>query len=94
MFSMEEYKGTLNQKYKFRCLKCGNIFEDNIKRTWDFMFELYSKNLVKANHDVNKGGFIITIAEMCFKNRLGAQLDLREYKDETNFFPVMGYLFS
>ncbi|MHA1642759.1 MAG: phosphoribosylformylglycinamidine synthase subunit PurL [Promethearchaeota archaeon] len=58
------------------------INEDNIKRTWDFMFELYSKKLVKANHDVNKGGFIITIAEMCFKNRLGAQLDLREYKDE------------
>ncbi|MFX0059424.1 MAG: phosphoribosylformylglycinamidine synthase subunit PurL [Candidatus Hodarchaeota archaeon] len=50
-----------------------------IRATWDFLFELYEKDLVKANHDVNKGGFIITIAEMCFKNKLGADLDLTAY---------------
>ncbi|MFX1310896.1 MAG: phosphoribosylformylglycinamidine synthase subunit PurL, partial [Promethearchaeota archaeon] len=51
------------------------VDERNVKATWDFLLELYKKNLVKANHDVNKGGFIITIAEMCFKNKLGADLD-------------------
>ncbi|MCK4479935.1 MAG: hypothetical protein KAV01_05370, partial [Candidatus Lokiarchaeota archaeon] len=50
--------------------------EAKIKATWDFMFELYRNGMVKANHDVNKGGFIISIAEMCFKNILGAELDL------------------
>ncbi len=51
------------------------INEKKLRTTWDFLFELYSKNLVKANHDVNKGGIIITIAEMCFKNNMGANLD-------------------
>ncbi len=54
------------------------INESIIKATWEFLLELYSKNLVEANHDVNKGGFIITIAEMCFKNKLGANLDLTD----------------
>ena len=40
---------------------------------------MYDKKLIKANHDVNKGGFIITVAEMCFKNKLGAELDLSSY---------------
>ncbi|MFX1572902.1 MAG: phosphoribosylformylglycinamidine synthase subunit PurL [Promethearchaeota archaeon] len=53
-----------------------SVDEKKIQATWDFIFELYKRNLVKANHDVNKGGFIITIAEMCFKNGLGANLDL------------------
>ncbi|MGQ4872829.1 MAG: phosphoribosylformylglycinamidine synthase subunit PurL [Promethearchaeia archaeon] len=53
------------------------IVNDNkIKATWDFIFELYSKKIVKANHDVNKGGFIITIAEMCFKEEFGVDLNL------------------
>ncbi|TFG23290.1 MAG: phosphoribosylformylglycinamidine synthase subunit PurL [Promethearchaeota archaeon] len=52
-----------------------HLDEKKIKATWDFLFELYKKNLVKANHDVNKGGLMITIAEMCFKNNLGAELD-------------------
>ena len=55
------------------------INERVIQATWNFLRELYDKKLVKANHDVNKGGFIITIAEMCFKNRLGANLDLKSY---------------
>lgn len=54
-----------------------SVDEEKIKATWDFIFELYEKNLVKANHDVNKGGFMITIAEMCFRNALGAELDLK-----------------
>ncbi|MFX1273902.1 MAG: phosphoribosylformylglycinamidine synthase subunit PurL [Promethearchaeota archaeon] len=54
------------------------IDEEIIKATWNFLLELYSKKLVKSNHDVNKGGFIITIAEMCFKNRFGAELDLKD----------------
>ncbi|KKN02449.1 hypothetical protein LCGC14_1117550, partial [marine sediment metagenome] len=53
-----------------------SVDEMKIKNTWDFLYEIYRRNLVKANHDVNKGGFIITIAEMCFKNLLGADLDL------------------
>jgi phosphoribosylformylglycinamidine synthase len=57
------------------------INEEKLRATWDFLFELYSKNLVLANHDVNKGGFVITIAEMCFKNNLGANLDLTNYCD-------------
>ncbi|MFW9820013.1 MAG: phosphoribosylformylglycinamidine synthase subunit PurL [Candidatus Thorarchaeota archaeon] len=51
------------------------VDDSKIKATWDFLFELYKKKLVKANHDINKGGLIITIAEMCFKNMLGADLD-------------------
>ncbi len=51
------------------------VDEEKIKAIWDFLFELYYRNLVKANHDVNKGGVVITIAEMCFKNKLGANLD-------------------
>ncbi len=58
------------------------VDEEKIKATWDFMFELYRNGMVKANHDVNKGGFIITIAEMCFKNNLGAELDLNNCFDE------------
>ncbi|MFX1427730.1 MAG: phosphoribosylformylglycinamidine synthase subunit PurL [Promethearchaeota archaeon] len=51
------------------------VNSDNIKATWNFLYDLYDENLVKANHDVNKGGIIISIAEMCFKNNLGADLD-------------------
>ncbi|MHA1884204.1 MAG: AIR synthase-related protein [Promethearchaeota archaeon] len=57
------------------------INEEKLRTTWDFLFELYSKNLVLTNHDVNKGGFIITIAEMCFKNNLGANLDFTNCND-------------
>ncbi len=53
-----------------------SVDEKKIKATWDFIFDLYNRNLVKANHDVNIGGFIITIAEMCFKHKLGADIDL------------------
>ena len=52
------------------------VDETQISSIWDFLRELYNLNLVKANHDVNKGGFIITIIEMCFKNLLGADLNL------------------
>ncbi|MFX0104956.1 MAG: phosphoribosylformylglycinamidine synthase subunit PurL [Candidatus Hodarchaeota archaeon] len=52
------------------------VDEVKIKAIWDFLFELYNNKFVKANHDVNKGGFIISLAEMCFKNYLGADLDL------------------
>ncbi|MFX1431684.1 MAG: phosphoribosylformylglycinamidine synthase subunit PurL [Promethearchaeota archaeon] len=51
------------------------VNESKIKATWDFIFELYKRNLVRANHDINKGGIIISIAEMCFKNKLGVNLD-------------------
>jgi phosphoribosylformylglycinamidine synthase II len=59
-----------------------SIDENKIKSTWNFLFELYEKKLVKANHDVNKGGIIITIAEMCFKNNIGAELDLTNSYDQ------------
>ncbi|MHA1150512.1 MAG: phosphoribosylformylglycinamidine synthase subunit PurL [Promethearchaeota archaeon] len=52
------------------------VNETKIKATWDLLAELYKEKLVKANHDVNKGGFVITIAEMCFRNDIGAELDL------------------
>ncbi|MBY9021479.1 MAG: phosphoribosylformylglycinamidine synthase II, partial [Candidatus Lokiarchaeota archaeon] len=55
------------------------VNEDRIRDRWNFISALYNKNLIKANHDVNKGGFIITIAEMCFKDKLGADLDLTGY---------------
>jgi phosphoribosylformylglycinamidine synthase len=58
------------------------VEEKKIKATWDFLFELYKRNLVKANHDVNKGGLIITIAEMCFKDKFGADLDFSNSFDE------------
>jgi len=58
------------------------VNEKEIKSIWDFVFELYENNLVKSNHDVNKGGFIITIAEMCFKNNIGVNLDLTTYQEE------------
>ena len=37
---------------------------------------------MKANHDVNKGGVVITITEMCFKNKLGANLDFTNCYDK------------
>ncbi len=58
------------------------VDEEKIKATWDFILELYRNGMVKANHDVNKGGFIIAITEMCFKNNLGAELDLKNCFDE------------
>ncbi len=30
LFEFEEYKGSIKQSYKFQCLKCNNIFKDNI----------------------------------------------------------------
>ncbi|MFX1339090.1 MAG: phosphoribosylformylglycinamidine synthase subunit PurL [Promethearchaeota archaeon] len=68
------------------------VVEQSVKATWNFLFELYKNNLVKANHDVNKGGFIITIAEMCFKNRLGAKLNFSEYY--SNVMQTDEFLFS
>ena len=58
------------------------VNEEKIRAIWDFTFELYDNNLVHANHDVNKGGFLITVAEMCFKNMMGANIDLSDYNDE------------
>ena len=58
------------------------VDEEKIKNIWTFIRELYANKFVKANHDVNKGGFIITIAEMCFKNKMGANLDLNNCFDE------------
>ncbi|MFX0186289.1 MAG: phosphoribosylformylglycinamidine synthase subunit PurL [Candidatus Hodarchaeota archaeon] len=58
------------------------VDEKIIKATWDFLLKLYKNDYVKASHDVNKGGFIITIAEMCFKNKLGANLDLSNCFDD------------
>ncbi|MFX1557290.1 MAG: phosphoribosylformylglycinamidine synthase subunit PurL [Promethearchaeota archaeon] len=55
------------------------VDEDKIHAIWDFLFKLYENDLVLANHDVDKGGFVITIAEMCFKNKLGAKLNLSSY---------------
>lgn len=52
--------------------------DKKISQTWDFLFDLYEENVVKTNHDVNKGGFIITISEMCFKNMIGADLNLKD----------------
>ena len=51
------------------------VDETKIKAIWDFLLKLYKRNLVKANHDVNKGCLIITIAEMCFKKNIGVDLD-------------------
>ncbi len=72
------------------------IDEEKIQARWNLLFELYRKKLVKANHDVNKGGFIVTIAEMCFKNKIGADIDLTGYNvndlrdDELLFSETVG----
>ncbi|TXT60259.1 MAG: Phosphoribosylformylglycinamidine synthase subunit PurL [Promethearchaeota archaeon] len=58
------------------------VIEMDIKNTWNFLRDLYERNLVNANHDINKGGFLITIAELCFKNMLGANLDISSLSDE------------
>ncbi|TXT64830.1 MAG: Phosphoribosylformylglycinamidine synthase subunit PurL [Promethearchaeota archaeon] len=52
------------------------VDEERVKSTWELLETLYKKKMVKANHDINKGGFIITIAEMCFETQYGAALDL------------------
>jgi len=52
------------------------VNEKQIESTWNLIKELYKRKIVKANHDVNKGGFLVTIAEMCFKNHYGANIDL------------------
>jgi len=57
------------------------IDEAKIQARWNLLFELYQRKFIKANHDVNKGGLIITIAEMCFKNKLGADIDLSGYNN-------------
>ncbi len=59
------------------------VGEETIKATWNFIKYLYGEKLIKANHDVNKGGFLITVVEMCFKNDLGAKLDLKNYANES-----------
>ncbi len=59
------------------------VDEMKIKAIWDFIFELYEYKFIKSNHDVNKGGFIITIAEMCFKNNLGAKINLTNCYNNT-----------
>ena len=59
------------------------VDEMKIKAVWDFIFELYEYKFIKSNHDVNKGGFIITIAEMCFKNNLGAKINLTNCYNNT-----------
>ncbi|MFW9949041.1 MAG: AIR synthase-related protein, partial [Candidatus Thorarchaeota archaeon] len=72
------------------------VDEEKIKTRWNFLFDLYKKKIIKANHDINKGGFIITIAEMCFKNKFGADLDLTDYNtnnlkdDEILFSETVG----
>lgn len=69
------------------------VNEEKAKATWNFLFELYNQHLVKANHDVNKGGLVITIAEMCFKNNLGAKVDFTDTKlrdDEFLFSESVG----
>jgi len=72
------------------------IDEEKIQARWNLLFELYHKKLIKANHDVNKGGFIISVAEMCFKNKLGADMNLTDYNinklrdDELLFSETVG----
>jgi len=46
------------------------IDEKKIQARWNLLFDLYQKKLIKANHTVKKGGFTISVAEMCFKNKL------------------------
>jgi phosphoribosylformylglycinamidine synthase II len=58
------------------------VDEEKVKAEWDFIHKLYTKKMIKANHDVNKGGFIITIAEMCFDKCNGADLNLEKYKEK------------
>jgi phosphoribosylformylglycinamidine synthase len=59
------------------------IEEEKVKARWNLIKDLYGEKLIKANHDVNKGGFLITIAEMCFKNNLGVNLNLEHYAKES-----------
>jgi phosphoribosylformylglycinamidine synthase len=72
------------------------VDDDKVKAIWNFLFELYKNHLVRANHDINKGGLVISISEMCFKNKLGANLDFSEYynkelqKDEFLFSESVG----
>jgi len=72
------------------------INEEKIQARWNLLFELYQKKLIKANHDVNKGGFVVSVAEMCFKNKLGADMDLSAYNinklrdDELLFSETVG----
>ena len=72
------------------------INEEKIQARWNLLFELYQKKLIKANHDVNKGGFMVSVAEMCFKNKLGADMDLSGYNinklrdDELLFSETVG----
>lgn len=47
-----------------------------VKNSWNLILSANKKSLIRAAHDVNKGGFLITILEMCFKNELGIELFL------------------
>ncbi|MHA1987226.1 MAG: phosphoribosylformylglycinamidine synthase subunit PurL [Promethearchaeota archaeon] len=58
-----------------------SVDEKKIQNRWNFLFELYDRNLVKANHDIDKGGILITISEMCFKNKIGVDLDFTNCYD-------------
>lgn len=58
------------------------VDEKRIESTWNLLKELYKRKIVKANHDVNKGGFLVTIPEMCFKNHYGANIDLNDLVKE------------
>ena len=70
--------------------------EKKIQARWNLLFDLYQKKLIKANHAVKKGGFIISVAEMCFKHNLGAEMDLTSHNinhlrdDELLFSETVG----
>ncbi|MFO8018870.1 MAG: phosphoribosylformylglycinamidine synthase subunit PurL [Promethearchaeia archaeon] len=67
------------------------VSEEEIKRRWKLLFDLYRKGYVYANHDISKGGIMITISEMCFHNNLGAALDFTDlYEGMENY----DFLFS
>ena len=92
---MEKLLGHLHQSEFFREVikyKEGpppeiNLF--NEKNNGLIIQKLISKKLLKSIHDISSGGILVTLAEMCFKNKIGAKIKLPKLNISYN-----EYLFS
>ncbi len=48
------------------------------QKSMEAIQQLYNKNLILSCHDISNGGFIVALAEMTFKSRIGVKIDLNK----------------
>ncbi|MGA1862928.1 phosphoribosylformylglycinamidine synthase subunit PurL [Deferribacter thermophilus] len=94
IYLLGENKGEIGgSEFVSYCLEMdeGEVPEPNIEeniKLINFMIEVANKSLVLSAHDVSLGGLIISLFEMCVKNKIGVEVNF-DYKMED-----FRYLFS